>query len=522
MDRIPKHGILTYGLGIYRKVPIMEGPHRELICLDFDPIERYSEMNGSEILRNQERKLRDYIRYQLYPFSKFYHKFFDENGIDPNSIQTIKDLEMVPLTRKEDIMPTKDDPKRYADFILRPDPEMIKKHWPRSKLMGLRLKDIWKGDVEEMLRAEYYPTFMIATSGTTGNNIPFMYTRRDIEQFSNLYQSLQTVTEIDPNWVIMNLFPFAPHLAFNVVFFVNLNSNLRMFHTGGGSVTSTKKTLEVLNMVDANVILGVPSYIYHLLKKAQEQGADLSSIKLVVCAGEKLTFSTRKRINEILEELGAKDFKVFDVYGATEMRDALPECMPGSGVYHFHPNMHICEIVDERTGIQKRPGERGALAVTNIDGRGTVVCRYLIGDIFEGGIQFGRCPHCGAEGPRLVGPIGRISDYSEKVNLAKVKGTLMNLNVFYDIMPTIEGVEEWQIVLQKKNNDPSDLDVLKVNVAPKKGVKKRELVERVTKRLTDAVEIKPLVDAGFTMDSLFEKIGGSMKAKRIVDDRPKA
>ncbi|MGA1819966.1 MAG: phenylacetate--CoA ligase family protein [Thermoplasmatota archaeon] len=498
----------------------MEGSDPELVCLDFDPIERYSEMNGSEILRNQERKLRDYIRYQLYPFSSFYRKLFDQHGIDPNSIETIKDLERIPLTRKEDIMPDEDDPKRYTGFILRPDLERIKKHWPRSRLMGLKLKDIWKGNVEEMLRAEYYPTFMIATSGTTGNNIPFMYTRRDIEQFSNMYQALQTVTEIDPDWVIMNLFPFAPHLAFNVVFFVNLNSNLRMFHTGGGSVTSTKKTLEVMGMVDANVLIGVPSYLYHLLKKAQEQKADLSPVKLVVCAGEKLTFSTRKRMNEMLEECGARGFKIFDVYGTTEMRDALPECMPGSGVYHVHPNMHICEMVDERTGMQKKPGERGALAVTYIDGRGTVVCRFLVGDIFEGGIQFGRCPHCGAEGPRLVGPIGRIDDYSEKVNLAKVKGTLLNLNVFYDIMPTIDGVEEWQVVLQKRNDDPSDLDVLKVNVAPRKGAKKKDLVERVTKRIVDAVEIKPVVDTGFTMDSLFERMGGSMKAKRIVDARP--
>ncbi|MGA1794102.1 MAG: phenylacetate--CoA ligase family protein, partial [Thermoplasmatota archaeon] len=271
----------------------MEGPQWELICLDFDPIERYYEMNGSEILRNQERKLRDYIRYQLYPFSSHYRKLFDQHGIDPNSIETVKDLERLPLTRKEDIMPDDTDPKRYLDFILRPDSESIKKYWPRSRLVGLRLKDIWKGDVEEMLRSEYYPTFMIATSGTTGNNIPFMYTRRDIEQFSNIYQSLQTVTEIDPNWVIMNLFPFSPHLAFNVVFFVNLNSNLRMFHTGGGSVTSTEKTLEVISMVDSNVLIGVPSYIYHVLKKAQDHKADLSSVKLVVCAGEKLTHSTR-------------------------------------------------------------------------------------------------------------------------------------------------------------------------------------------------------------------------------------
>ncbi|MGA1872062.1 MAG: phenylacetate--CoA ligase family protein [Thermoplasmatota archaeon] len=489
--------------------------------MDFDPIERYTEMNGNEILRVQERKLRDYIRYQLYPFSPYYRRLFDERGIDPNSIETMKDLERVPLTRKSDIMPDASDPKRYKDFILRPDIDKIKKYWPRSKQISLKLKDIWKGDVEEMLRAEYYPSFMIATSGTTGNNIPFMYTRRDIEQFSNIYQSLQTVTEIDPDWVIMNLFPFAPHLAFNFVFFVNMNSNLRMFHTGGGSVTSTIKTLDVIDAVDANVLIGIPSYIYHLLRKAQQEKREMSSIRLVVCAGEKLTYSTRGRMTEMLGEMGARDVKIFDVYGTTEMRDGYPECMPGSQVYHVHPNMHICEIVDPITGKQKKPGERGALAVTYIDGRGTVVCRFLIGDIFEGGIQYGRCPHCGAEGPRLVGPIGRIDDYSESLNLANVKGTLLNLNVFYDIMPSIDGIDEWQVSLEKRNNDPSDLDVLKINVAPSRGIKKKELAARIIKRIVDAVEIKPIVETEFSMDDLFEKMGGSLKVHRIVDNRPR-
>jgi phenylacetate-coenzyme A ligase PaaK-like adenylate-forming protein len=51
--------------------------------MDFDPIERYDEMNSDEILRTQERKLREFIRYQLYPFSPFYYQLFNDNGIKP-------------------------------------------------------------------------------------------------------------------------------------------------------------------------------------------------------------------------------------------------------------------------------------------------------------------------------------------------------------------------------------------------------------------------------------------------------
>ncbi|MGA1848453.1 MAG: hypothetical protein ACMUHB_03845, partial [Thermoplasmatota archaeon] len=190
--------------------------------MDFDRIERYRMMSSDEVLRTQEKKLRDFVRYQLYPFSPFYRKVFDDNGIDPASIRTVKDLESIPLTRKSDIMPDPENPKRYKDFILQPDAEKIRKHWSRSRLFGLKMKDVIMGNLEEVLHSEYYPTFMIATSGTTGNNVPFMYTQRDLKQFSNVYASLREVTEIDMKWVILNTFPFAPHLAFIFVYFVNL------------------------------------------------------------------------------------------------------------------------------------------------------------------------------------------------------------------------------------------------------------------------------------------------------------
>ncbi|MEA3559731.1 MAG: AMP-binding protein [Candidatus Thermoplasmatota archaeon] len=487
--------------------------------LDFDPLERYYNMSSEEITRTQERKLREFLKIQLYPFSPYYRKLFDDNGIDPGSIRTIKDLERIPLTTKEDIMSTPEDPKRYKDFILQPDLEKIKEHWPRSKLIQLKLKDMIKGDVKESLRKDYYPTFMIATSGTTGNNVPFMFTSRDIKQFSNAFCSLQDTIDLDPDHVVLNTFPFAPHLAFILVYFVNLNSTIRMFHTGGGVVTSTEKTLEILGLVDANIILGVPSYVYHLLRKAQELGCDLSSVKIVGTAGEKLTVPTRKKMEGILKEMGATDVMIFNVYGTTEMRDAFAECDPGSDTFHIHPNIHICEIVDPETGRQKRPGERGALAVTNIDGRGSVVCRFLIGDIFEGGIQYGKCPHCGREGPRLVGPIGRIKDYSKNISLTKIKGTLLNLNSFHDLIPSVDGVDEWQVCIEKKNDDPSDLDILRINVSPIKGFDRKKLSREITKKINDAFEINPIVDTSFESDELFELMEGKIKARRIVDNR---
>jgi phenylacetate-coenzyme A ligase PaaK-like adenylate-forming protein len=489
------------------------------MALKFDRIENYLDLSSEQIIRLQEKKLKEFMRYQLYPFSPFYKKLFDHSKIDPASIKTIKDLEKIPLTTKENIMPTKENPKAFKDFILQPDLKKIKKHWPKSRLIGLKIRDILGADLKQELLEEYYPTFLIATSGTTGNNVPFMYSLRDIKQFSNAYVSIASVIKLDKDYVVLNVFPFAPHLAFVFVNWINVHSTYRIFHSGGGAVTSTAKALDVVNRADVNMLVGIPSYIYHMLTKAQEMDVPLKTIKLVATAGEKLTETTRKRMEEILKERGAKDFHIYDVYGTTEMRDAVAECQPGSKTFHFHPNIHIMEIVDPKTGKQKKPGESGALVVTNIDGRGTVVCRFLIGDIFEGGLQYGKCPHCGSCLPRLVGPIGRIRDYTQCLDLTKVKGTLVNMNAFFDLIPSIEGVEEWQVSIEKKNNDPSQMDVLKINVAPAKGVDKEKLAKTILNKVNDALEIKPFVDTSHDADTLFEEMGGKIKVQRIVDKR---
>jgi hypothetical protein len=100
-----------------------------------------------------------------------------------------------------------------------------------------------------------------------------------------------------------------------------------------------------------------------------------------------------------------------------------------------------------------------------------------------------------------------------------VKGTLLNLNVFYDIMPSIEGLDEWQVIIEKKDDDPSDLDVLRIKVSPMEGQDGKQLEERIRKSVNDAVEINPVVEADHSSDELFEQMGGKLKVRRIVDLR---
>src|SRR3989338_4190386 len=92
-----------------------------------------------ELREIQNRKLRDFISCQIYPFSPHYRKIFNQHKIKPEYIKTVEDLKILPFTKKEDFFPTRDNPKRFLDFILQPDEELIKKYWPKNKLLWLAL-----------------------------------------------------------------------------------------------------------------------------------------------------------------------------------------------------------------------------------------------------------------------------------------------------------------------------------------------------------------------------------------------
>ncbi|OGX49119.1 MAG: hypothetical protein A2216_02435 [Omnitrophica WOR_2 bacterium RIFOXYA2_FULL_45_12] len=94
-----------------------------------------------ELRELQNRKLRDFISRQLYPFSPYYRKLFDRHKIKPRYIRTVEDLKLIPFTQKEDFLPSDDFPNRFRDFILQPDEASIKKYWPKNKLVKLKRQE---------------------------------------------------------------------------------------------------------------------------------------------------------------------------------------------------------------------------------------------------------------------------------------------------------------------------------------------------------------------------------------------
>jgi len=493
-----------------------------------DPWGSIASLSKDEIVKLQSRKLNYFINNYLYPFSPHYQKLFTQQNLKPQSIKTVKDLQHIPFSSKLDFVDDKTNPAKFKEFIMQPDEEKIRKYWPKSKLLCMLKDKLLKGEahVKHELSKEFKPVFMTFTTGTTNKPVSFMYSNYDISNLHIYGSRMLHMFGFTGAAPVINLFPYAPHLAFWQVVFGGLASCTLMLSTGGGKVMGTAGNIAAIERMRPQALLGVPSYVYHVLRVAKEDGMRLDSIKKIVLGAARVTVSFKQKIVEILESMGARDVKIFGTYGFTEARCAWAECPASndsSSGYHLYPDKEIIEIIDPETGDVKEDGQDGEIVYTSIDSRASSVIRYRTGDFVKGGITYEPCPHCKRQVPRLSSDITRLSDIKD-LQLSKIKGALVNLSNFDALFAGVELVEEWQVELKKRNDDPFDVDELIVYVCANGDCDTDQLKEEIKKQISIATEVTPNRIEFIKMDEMVKRLEleTANKEKRIIDNRPKA
>ncbi|RJP32767.1 MAG: phenylacetate--CoA ligase family protein [Actinobacteria bacterium] len=425
-------------------------------------------------------------------YHPYYKKLFADKGIEAGDIRTLEDLEKLPLTQKLDYM------QNAMDFRLAP--EQIT---PRDIL--------------------YEVTYTTGT--TTGKPTPFFNTTHDMFATALQMRRMCEIAWMTPQEVVLNLFPFGvvPHIGFYRTIWYSAAVGMRLVFalTGSGFPefpvhNSMQKAIEMAENAKATLISGIGSYERRFFMEAQKQGRDFSSIRIVLALGEAVPQGMRDDIRERLADMGAEDVFISNAFGFTEMQGAMPECTQFGGCHNSSPDLYFLEIVDGETGKRKPEGEVGMVAVTHLNRRGTVLLRYLLGDI--GAIEYGVCPHCGRSGGRLVIKAG--STYATRTKeLIKVKGTLINPEILKNELSNTDGVIEYQIVITKKDpEDPYSLDELMVKIAAAEGHDTGALEKEVVDKVRMAVEMTPKVEL-VSMADIFD-VNTSLKAQRVVDSRP--
>jgi phenylacetate-coenzyme A ligase PaaK-like adenylate-forming protein len=458
---------------------------------------KWDSMTRKQMEQMQNKKLREFIRHQVYPYSPYYRRIFDQNGIEPNDIKTSQDLTKIPFTYKEDISSAPND------FVLQPN-------------------EPWT----DKMKREYMPLVPIFTGGRSAVPTPIFCTWHDLDRMMEagrrLIQVMTTGVEIDYSRPYIVTYPNLPHLGFWEALAINLGAMIPTINTGGGKAMGTERIITLIEATKAQLVTGTTGYIYYLLRRAASEGRDFSHIRLLML-GEKLVPGAKAKMRAYLQQMGAKNVAIVNGYGGTEWKYGNGTCPAEEPTgYHTYPDMEIIEIVDPKTGERVAEGEEGEVVVTNLDARGSVVLRFRTGDIATGGITYEKCPYCGRTVPRISPDIYRMSDFRE-LNLTRVKGTFVNMDLFSQLLLGDEDVAEWQVEIGKRNDDPFDLDEIWLYITPKERVEGEELKKRISGKLVSATEVSPNKIILCDLNQLEERLGldSELKERRIVDKRPR-
>jgi hypothetical protein len=92
-------------------------------------------LDRARVRELQGLKLHRYLRDCVLPFSKHYQAVFAQAGLTADDIRTVDDLAKIPFTRKEELLPTPEQPRKSLEFVLVPDPAVLRKRPSTSELI---------------------------------------------------------------------------------------------------------------------------------------------------------------------------------------------------------------------------------------------------------------------------------------------------------------------------------------------------------------------------------------------------
>lgn len=371
-------------------------------CFYFTLMQRRQFWSLHRIKRYQERKLRKMIRY-CWDYVPCYREYWKTVIADPREIQTIEDLQKLPIIKKEDI---------------------------RNELECLSTKSKWVFSKEAR------------TGGSTGQPIIFKMTRMDEEiAWAQMYVGwARAGYKIGDPFLIVGGESVGVGLGDKRIWRDRL---LSRWVSSGSNITRDRviALTRSRHFNEVRLIYGYPTAIREICEHLDELGIRPAKLKGVVTTAEPLRPEVRDRIKAVLE-VG----NVLDQWG---LNDGGLHASEGSEEDGLHVSFHrgILEIVDEGGGQINEIGKVGRGIGTTLTNFATPFIRYDTGDQLhwktfdrsQSGITWAR-----------IGPVdGRTGDV---IYLPDKTITMPGLTL---VMRWIEGLLEYQFI----QTGPNDIKV---------------------------------------------------------------
>jgi phenylacetate-CoA ligase len=375
------------------------------------------------------QKLRGIIQY-AYKNSIAFKSKLDSVGLKPKDIQTIKDLEKIPITQKTELM------------------ELQKKNPPFGGFEGVPITEMRRifispGPIYEPGEADY----------------------DELGWAQGMYAGGFRPGDITINTFSYHMVPFALQMVDNSLHMIGCIS-IPM------GVGNTEQQVNILKSFKATGFCGTPSFLLNIAEKAEEMGFDLKkdlNLKAGFVAAEMLPESLRSKLEEKFGMM------IRQTYGTADIRCLGYECMKKNGMHI--PDDKIVEIIDPETGKQLGPGKIGEIVATTFNKIYPLI-RFGTGDLSI--LTETPCP-CGRTSPRLLKILGRVDQAT------KVRGLFVHPGQVDEVASRYPQIAKHQLVIKRKE----DKDEMILRIEFKEEVLQPEkLKEEIEKTIRDVMKVR--------------------------------
>ncbi len=299
----------------------------------------------------------------VYKNSEHYRKRFDEMGVKPKHIKSLKDIAKLPFTTAKDLQEGYPFPLRSVPF-------------------------------EKIVRIH-------ASSGTTGKRKVLCYTQRDINDWANMFArcyEMAGLTTKDRVQIAVGYGVWTAGVGFQL--------GCERFGAlavpiGPGNVDMQ---CQFLQDFQSTVLCATASMAILMGEEVQRRGLiDKIALKKVIMGSERSSDAMRTRMKELL---GVEH--VFDIPGLTELYGPGTglDCVHHEGI-HYWADYYIVELLDPETLQPVPPGETGEMVVTTLRKEASPLVRYRTRDLTK--LIPGPCS-CGSILPMHDRLLGRSDD----------------------------------------------------------------------------------------------------------------
>ena len=395
--------------------------------------------------------------------SEFYRNRFEEAGVKPSHIKSLKDISKLPFTTSRDLQEGYPFPLRSVPF-------------------------------EKIVRIH-------ASSGTTGKRKVLCYTQKDINDWANMFARCYEMAGLTTKDRVQIAVGYGVWTA-GVGFQLGVERLGAMaVPIGPGNIDMQCQFLEDFQ---STVLCSTASMGILMAEEVEKRGLrNRIALKKLIMGSERSSDAQRKKMKELL---GVED--VFDIPGLTELYG------PGTGLdcschegIHYWADYYILELLDPETLQPVPPGEVGEMVITTLRKEAAPLIRYRTRDLTK--LISKRCS-CGSILPMHDRLLGRSDDMFifRAVNI--YPGQIDH------ILSPIEGVgSEYQIHLTREADGK---DYMAVKVERKGGgnpsedpTLARAIEEEIKKQVLVSCRVD-IVDYGTLPRS-------ERKSKRVFDSR---